>query len=138
MHLNCLNEEGEFLSADDGMKVLEIAAKEDFNFAGVDSAGALEHDETWTQKHIDQVLGLNLVSVKEIKAAGFTVAIDCINSVGGIVLPQLLKSLGVEKIVELNTTPDGNFAHTPEPLPENLKDISELVVKAEGRYRICC
>jgi len=77
-------------------------------------------------------LSLKLVSVKDIKAAGFTVAIDCINSVGGIVLPPLLKSLGVEKIIELNTYPDGNFAHTPEPLPENLKDISGLVVKAKA------
>ena len=97
MHLNCLNEEGEFLSADDGTEVLEIAAKEDFDFAGVDSAGTLEHDETWTQKHIDQVLGLSLVSVRDIKAAGFTVAIDCINSVGGIVLPHLLKCTGSGK-----------------------------------------
>ncbi len=128
--LKLLNEEGEFLSADDGTEVLEIASREDFVFVGVDSAGTLEHDETWTQKHIDQVLGLSLVSVREIKAAGFTVAIDCINSVGGIVLPQLLNALGVEKIIELNTTPDGNFAHTPEPLPENLRDISELVVKS--------
>ena len=64
---------------------------------------------------------LNLVDVEAIKAAGFTVAIDCINSVGGIILPQLLRSLGVDKIIELNTIPDGNFAHNPEPLPENLK-----------------
>jgi phosphomannomutase len=128
--LKLLNEEGEFLSASDGMTVLDIAAKEDFDFADVGSAGALENDSTWTQKHIDQVVGLELVSVKDIKAAGFTVAIDCINSVGGIVLPHLLRSLGVDKIVELNTTPDGYFAHTPEPLPENLKDISELVVKS--------
>lgn len=130
--LKLLNEEGEFLSADDGMKVLEIAAAEDFDFVGVDSTGSLEYDDTWTKKHIDQVLGLALVSAGEIKAAGFTVAIDCINSVGGIVLPQLLRSLGVDRIVELNTTPDGNFAHTPEPLPENLKDIAELVVKTEA------
>ncbi len=128
--LKLLNEDGEFLSADDGTEVLEIASREDFVFVGVDSAGTLEYDETWTQKHIDQVLGLSLVSVSEIKAAGFSVAIDCINSVGGIVLPRLLKALGVGKITELNTTPDGNFAHTPEPLPENLRDISELVVKA--------
>ena len=125
--LKLLNEDGEFLSADDGTEVLEIASREDFVFVGVDSAGTLEYDETWTQKHIDQVLGLSLVSVSEIKAAGFSVAIDCINSVGGIVLPLLLKALGVGKITELNTTPDGNFAHTPEPLPENLRDISELV-----------
>jgi phosphomannomutase len=128
--LKLLNEEGEFLSADDGTEVLNIAAKEDFIFAAVDSAGIVESDVTWTEKHINLVLGLNLVSVKEIKAAGFTIAVDCINSVGGIIVPQLLRSLGVEKIVELNTTPDGNFAHTPEPLPENLGDISELVVKA--------
>jgi phosphomannomutase len=130
--LKLLNEEGEFLSAGDGMKVLDIAAKEDFDFADVDSAGALEHDSTWTQKHIDLVTGLELVSVKDIKAARYTVAIDCINSVGGIVIPHLLRSLGVENIVELNTTPDGHFAHTPEPLPENLKDISELVVKTRA------
>ena len=130
--LKLLNEEGEFLSSEAGMRVLDIAASEDFDFADVDSAGTLDYDETWTKKHIDQVIGLRLVSVQEIKAAGFTVAIDCINSVGGIVLPQLLRSLGVDKIVELNTTPDGNFDHTPEPLPENLKDISELVVKAKA------
>jgi phosphomannomutase len=130
--LKLLNEEGEFLSADDGRKVLDIAAKEDFNFVEVAFAGALEYNETWGKKHIDQVLGLNLVLVKDIKDAGFTVAIDCINSVGGTVIPLLLKSLGVERIVELNTTPDGNFAHTPEPLPENLKDISELVVKEKA------
>ena len=128
--LKLLNEEGEFLSADDGTEVLEIASREDFVFAGVDSAGTLEHDETWTQRHIDQVLGLSLVSAGDIKAAGFSVAIDCINSVGGIVLPDLLKALGVEKITELNTKPDGNFAHNPEPLPENLGDISDLVVRA--------
>jgi phosphomannomutase len=127
--LKLLNEEGEFLSSQDGMKVLEIAESEDFNFVSHDFIGYLEHDDTWGQKHIDQILGLNLVVIKEIKAAGFTVAIDCINSVGGTILPQLLRSLGVDKIIELNITPDGNFAHNPEPLPENLKGISELVVK---------
>jgi phosphomannomutase len=130
--LKLLNEEGEFLSAQDGMTVLDIAAREDFSFVAVDSAGTLQFDDTWDKKHIDQVLGLNLVSVKDIKAAGLTVAIDCVNSVGGIILPQLLKALGINKIIELNTTPDGNFAHTPEPLPENLTDISELVVKSKA------
>jgi phosphomannomutase len=130
--LKLLNEEGEFLSSDAGMQVLDIAAREDFNFVAVDSTGTHEYDETWAEKHIDQVLELSLVSVKDIKSAGFTVAIDCINSVGGIVLPHLLRSLGVERIVELNTTPDGNFAHIPEPLPENLKDISQLVVRAKA------
>jgi phosphomannomutase len=130
--LKLLNEQGEFLSSEDGIKVLEIAASEDFEFVSNDFTGHLEYDDKWGNKHIDQILNLNLVAVKEIKAAGFTVAIDCINSVGGIILPQLLKSLGVDNIVELNTVPDGNFAHNPEPLPENLKGISELVVKSKA------
>ena len=130
--LKLLNEEGEFLSSQDGMRVLEIAAAEDFIFVSNDFTGCLEYDDTWGKKHIDQILGLNLVTVNEIKAEGFTVAIDCINSVGGTILPLLLRSLGVDKIIELNTIPDGNFAHNPEPLPENLKAISELVVKRKA------
>ena len=130
--LKLLNESGEFLSAGDGMKVLEIASGENFVFVSNDLTGALEYDDSWGAKHIDQILSLKLVDVKSIKAAGFTVAIDCINSVGGIILPRLLSSLGVDNIIELNTTPDGNFAHMPEPLPENLKDISELVVKGKA------
>jgi phosphomannomutase len=126
--LKLLNEKGEFLSSEDGMKVLEIADREDFNFVSNDLMGSLEYDETWGKKHIESILGLKLVDKKAIKNAGFTVAIDCVNSVGGIILPQLLRSLGVDKVVELNTTPDGNFAHNPEPLPENLKGISEFVV----------
>jgi phosphomannomutase len=129
--LKLLNEKGEFLSALDGMKVLEIADSEDFDFISNDFTGSLEKDDTWGKKHIDLILALNLVDIKAIKNAGFTVAIDCVNSVGGIILPQLLKSLGVEKVIELNTIPDGNFAHNPEPLPENLRDISELVVKGK-------
>jgi phosphomannomutase len=130
--LKLLNEKGEFLSAQDGMQVLEIAAGEDFNFISSDLTGSLEHDASWDKKHIDLILGLDLVDVKAIKSAGFIVAIDCINSVGGIILPQLLKSLGVDKVIELNITPDGNFAHNPEPLPENLKDISEFVIKGKA------
>ena len=130
--LKLLNEKGEFLSAPDGMQVLEIAAGENFNFISSDLTGSLEHDASWDKKHIDLILGLDLVDVKAIKSAGFTVAIDCINSVGGIILPQLLKSLGVDKVIELNITPDGNFAHNPEPLPENLKDISEFVIKGKA------
>ena len=130
--LKLLNEKGEFLSGPDGMKVLEIAAGEDFDFVSNDFAGSLAYDETWGQKHIDQILSLDLVDIKAIKAAGFTVAIDCINSVGGIILPQLLNALGVVKVIELNTNPDGNFAHNPEPLPENLKAISEFVVKGKA------
>jgi len=130
--LKLLTEEGEFLSSQEGMKVLEIADTEDFNFVSIDNTGSLDFDDTWGKKHIDLILGLSLVVVKEIKAAGFTVVIDCINSVGGTILPQLLRSLGVDKIIELNTTPDGNFAHNPEPIPENLKGISEFVVKEKA------
>jgi phosphomannomutase len=130
--LKLLNEKGEFLSASDGMTVLEIAAREDFNFSSLDLTGSLEVDDSWGGRHIDQVLGLKLVDVKAIKAARFTVAIDCINSVGGIILPTLLKALGVDKVIELNTNPDGNFAHNPEPLPENLTGISEFVVKGKA------
>ena len=130
--LKLLNEKGEFLSAKDGMKVLEIAASEDFNFISNDLTGSLEYDETWAKKHIDLILGLKLVDREAIKSAGFTIAIDCVNSVGGNILPVLLKSLGVEKIIELNTVADGNFSHNPEPIPENLKDISEFVVRGKA------
>ena len=130
--LKLLNENGEFLSALEGMKVLEIADSEDFNFITNNLTGWLEPDETWGKKHIDLILALKLVDIKAIKNAGFTVAIDCVNSVGGIILPLLLSSLGVKKVIELNTSPDGNFAHNPEPLPENLKGISEFVVKGKA------
>ncbi len=129
--LKLLNERGEFLSSEDGNRVLDIASREDFHFVSVDQEGFLIKDDTWGQKHIDLILKMNLVDVKKIEDAGFTVAIDCINSVGGIILPGLLKSLGVNNIVELNTVPDGNFEHNPEPLPENLKGISDLVVKSK-------
>jgi phosphomannomutase len=130
--LKLLNEKGEFLSSQDGMKVLEIAAGENFTFVSNDLTGSLEVDDSWGRKHIELILGLNLVDVKSIKAAGFKVAIDTVNSVGGIILPQLLEALGVEKVTGLNTTPDGNFAHNPEPLPENLRDISDFVVNARA------
>jgi phosphomannomutase len=130
--LKLLNEEGEFLSAKDGMEVLSIADSEDFNFISHELTGSLNQDDSWGKRHIDMILALKLVDIKAIKAADFTVAIDCVNSVGGIFLPQLLKALGVAKVVGLNTSPDGNFAHNPEPLPENLKDISEFVVKEKA------
>ena len=130
--LKLLNEKGEFLSAQDGMTVLEIADKEDFDFISNDLTGTIMQDDTWGKRHIDLILALKLVDIKAIKSAKFTVAIDCVNSVGGIILPQLLSSLGVEKVIELNTIPDGNFAHNPEPLPENLKDISKFVVKGKA------
>jgi phosphomannomutase len=127
--LKLLDEKGEFLSSSDGIKILDMADAEDFTFVSNDDFGSLEYDDSWGEKHINQILALNLVSVKDIKAAEFSVAIDCINSVGGLILPYLLKALGVNNIIELNTKPDGNFAHNPEPIPENLKGISELVLK---------
>lgn len=130
--LKLLNEKGEFLSAGDGEEVLEIARNEDFIFAGAGHEGGLITDRSWDSKHIDMVLQLALVDRAAIEKAQLRVAVDCVNSVGGIIVPQLLKALGVKSVIELNTNPDGNFAHNPEPLPENLKDISELVVREKA------
>lgn len=127
--LKLLNEKGEFLSASDGEEVLELASSENFEFVQSGQEGSLITDQSWGQKHINQILELDLVDKTAIENAGFRIAVDCINSVGGIIVPQLLESLGVKSVVELNTTPDGNFAHNPEPLPENLTAISALVIK---------
>ena len=129
--LKLLNEKGEFLNAAEGQEVLRIAEAEDFDFAEVDALGHLYENNTYAQKHIESVLALDLVDVDAIRAAGFKVAIDCVNSVGGIVLPALLKALGVKEIIELNCTPDGKFPHNPEPLPENLTQIAGVM--KEGR-----
>jgi phosphomannomutase len=130
--LKLLNERGEFLSSSDGNDLLKIAESEDFVFAPFDSFGSYLHDDSWGQIHIAQVLALDMVDKDAVRSADFKVAIDCVNSVGGIIIPELLKSLGINKIVELNTTPDGNFAHNPEPLPHNLTDISALVAKEKA------
>jgi phosphomannomutase len=125
--LKLLNENGEFLSASDGNEVLDIASASDFTFTDIYKLGALTTDNSWLNKHIEKVLNLRLVDTDVIRSAKLTVAIDCINSVGGIVIPQLLKALGVNTVLELNCVPNGIFSHNPEPLPENLKDISALV-----------
>ncbi|MDP4221722.1 MAG: phosphoglucosamine mutase [Bacteroidota bacterium] len=130
--LKLLNGKGEFLSAADGSEVLKIADSEDFAFAGVDDFGSFIHDDSWSQIHLDQVLGLELTRSDLIRKADFTIAIDCVNSVGGIIVPGLLKGLGVNKIVEINTDPDGHFSHNPEPLPQNLTEISSLVRKKKA------
>jgi phosphomannomutase len=130
--LKLLNEKGEFLSSGDGAELLEIAESEDFLFAHVDNLGSYVHDDSWSQIHIDQVLALEMVDKEAVRKADLKVAIDCVNSVGGIIIPGLLKALGISKIVELNTTPDGNFAHNPEPLPQNLTGISDLVAKEKA------
>jgi phosphomannomutase len=131
--LKLLNEKGEFLNALEGESVLKIAAEESFLFSPVDEIGTRSEDFSYTQKHIDSVLTLDLVDVEAIKAAGFKVAIDCVNSVGGIAIPALLEALGVTSVEELYCEPNGQFPHNPEPLPENLTEISSLVkqVKAD-------
>lgn len=123
--LKLLNENGEFLTAEDGKEVLKIAEEESFTFADIDNLGQKFTNNTYTRKHIDSVLALDLVDVEAIKAANFTVAVDAVNSVGGIVIPQLLRALGVKNVIELNCTATGHFAHLPEPIPENLTDISD-------------
>ena len=125
--LKLLNEKGEFLNKAEGQFVLDTAEAESFEFAEVDKLGHISDDTTMLRKHIDSVLSLKLVDVPAIRKARFRVAIDCVNSVGGIVLPELLKDLGVYEVVELNCTPNGQFSHNPEPLPENLAEIASLV-----------
>lgn len=125
--LKLLNEKGEFLTAADGESVLRLAENQDFDFAGVDDLGKLTEDFTYTQKHIEKVLSLDLVDVEAIYSANFAVAIDCVNSVGGIAIPALLAALGVNNIEKLNCTPDGHFPHNPEPLPEHLTEISGVM-----------
>ena len=127
--LKLLNSKGEFLNAAEGNEVLAIAEKEDFDFADVDTLGKYREDNTYDQKHIDLVLGLDLVDVPAIKAAGFKVAFDSINSVGGIILPKLFKALGVEDVTPLYSEPTGDFQHNPEPLEKNLSDIMNLMKK---------
>ncbi len=125
--LKLLNSKGEFLNDKEGKEVLAIAEKEDFVFAEVDQLGKLIHKDEYTQRHIEAVLALPLVDVEAIRKADFTVAVDCVNSVGGIAIPALLDALGVHKIVKLNCTPDGHFPHNPEPLPQHLTEISNCL-----------
>lgn len=125
--LKLLNENGEFLNDVQGKEVLRIAETEEYEFADVDNLGHEYTNNTYTRRHIEQVLALDLVDVEAIKAANFTVAVDAVNSVGGTVIPQLLRELGVKNVVELNCEPTGHFAHTPEPIPENLTGISNLM-----------
>ena len=127
--LKLLDEKGEFLNDSQGKEVLSIAEREDFSYADIDNIGTVLNNQTYNLKHIEKVLKLNLVDTEAIKNANFTVAVDAVNSVGGVIIPQLLKALGVKNIVELNCEATGKFAHTPEPLPENLTQISELMRK---------
>lgn len=122
--LKLLNAEGEFLTKENGNEVLDIAAKEDFDYADVDNLGSYTEDNTFDEKHIDSVMGLQLVDAEAIKKAHFKVCVDSINSVGGVILPKLLDRLGVEYKF-LNGEPTGDFAHNPEPLEKNLTGIMD-------------
>jgi phosphomannomutase len=127
--LKLLNSKGEFLSAEDGKRILDIAEREDFSFSEVDELGGVIEKE-YLAYHIDLVKSLELVDVDAIRAAGFRVAVDAVNSVGGIALPALLTSLGVTEIVEINCEPTGKFAHNPEPLAEHLAETCEIIRKS--------
>ncbi len=124
--LKLLNEKGEFLNDVEGKEVLAIAEAEDFNFAEVDDLGKITRRD-YLEDHVRDVMALELVDKAAIEAKNYTVAIDCVNSVGGLAIPAILKALGVKNIIELNCEPTGLFAHNPEPLPQNLTEISDLM-----------
>ena len=133
--LKLLNEKGEFLDADQGAIILSLAEKEDFNFAEVDDLGVITKDSTYIDKHIEEVLNLSLVDADTIRAKKFKVAVDGVNSTGGIAIPALLEALGVE-VVPLYCDPTGHFPHNPEPLKEHLGDICKLVVDEKADFGI--
>lgn len=125
--LKLLNEKGEFLNAEEGAQILACAEEDNFDFCDVDSIGHIE-EKDFTDKHIDAVLALDAVDAEAVRKAGFKVALDAVNSVGGIIMPRLFERLGVE-CIQVNCTPDGHFAHNPEPLPANLTELCDTVVK---------
>jgi len=133
--LKLLNEKGEFLSGDDGKEILATAESDNYDFAEVDDLGSYTKDSSYLEKHIQEVLNLELVDVDAIQKANFKVVVDGVNSTGGIFIPALLKELNVE-CIELYCTPNGHFPHNPEPLKEHLTDISELVVKENADFGI--
>ncbi len=130
--LKLLNEKGEFIDDEQGKMVLEIAEELDFDFSDVYSLGKVEIDNSYLQKHIDAILSLELVDAEAIKEANFKIAVDAVNSTGGIFVPALLKALGVETVYEIYCDPSGYFPHNPEPLAEHLTDLSNLVVEKEA------
>ena len=135
--LKLLNERGEFISGENGQEILRIADQEEFTFSEVDDLGEIILDNSYLQKHINLILNLPLVDVKAIKEANFSVVVDAVNSTGGIFIPELLRALGVKKVTELYCEPNGVFPHNPEPLPEHLIDLSELVQKENADLGIC-
>ena len=133
--LKLLNEKGEFLSATDGEEILALAENDNFTFTEVDDLGSYFFDDSFNGKHIEEVLKLDLVDVELVKSAGFKVVVDAVNSTGGFMVPNLLKKMGVE-CVKLFCEPNGQFPHNPEPLPENLTEISKLVVSEKADFGI--
>ncbi|HBK70825.1 MAG TPA: phosphoglucosamine mutase [Flavobacteriaceae bacterium] len=129
--LKLLNEKGEFLNAIDGQSILDAADSDNYTFAEVDDLGSYTKEKEYMNKHIDEVLKLDLVDVEAIKGANFKVVVDAVNSTGGIVIPDLLKRLNVE-CIKLYCEPNGQFPHNPEPLPAHLVDISALVIKEKA------
>lgn len=127
--LKLLNAQGEFISDVDGQSILSMAEAESFSFAEVRKLGKYTSISDYMDRHIQHVLDLDLVDVDAIKARNFKVVVDAVNSTGGIVVPKLLRALGVSEVEEMYCTPDGNFPHNPEPLPENLRDISKKLEK---------
>ena len=125
--LKLLNSNGEFLSDKEGKEVIRRAEEEDFSFSEVFDLGKEYKNDTWALRHIEMVKELALVDCDAIRKADFTVAVDAVNSIGGVVIPKLLRELGVKNVIELNCEATGNFAHTPEPIPENLTQIAELM-----------
>ncbi len=133
--LKLLNEKGEFLDAAQGAIILELAVKEDFIFSEVDQLGTITHNDAYIDIHINEVLNLPLIDADTIKKAKFKVVVDGVNSTGGIAIPKLLESLGVE-VIKLYCDPTGHFPHNPEPLKEHLADICELVQKEKADFGI--
>lgn len=130
--LKLLNQKGEFISDADGKEVLSMADQDDIDYANVDNLGKIKYDDTYLNKHIEKILALPLVDAEAVKKANFKIAVDAVNSSGGIFVPALLKALGVKTVHELYCAPDGQFAHNPEPLPENLTALSQLVVSKKA------
>lgn len=130
--LKLINEKGEFINDEQGKLVLEIAEKLDFDFSEVYDLGKVELNDTYLQKHINHILELELVDVEAIKKANLSIAVDAVNSSGGIFVPALLKALGVSVVHELYCEPNGDFPHNPEPLAEHLQDLSKLVIEKKA------
>ena len=127
--LKLLNNKGEFISADDGKQLLDFIAKNEFSFSSVDDLGEVTFKDNYIDEHINQVLNLDYVDVDAIEKAELNVVIDAVNSTGGIVIPKLLKALKCKQISEIYCTPNGDFPHNPEPLPEHLEDLSNMVIE---------